>query len=60
MIIKKIYRIGVTVHESGYVDVEANTESEARELVDEAIDNGEFFGNKSWVDVEEVIEVINK
>lgn len=53
----KIYRIGVTMIEEGYVEVEAKNEKEAKELAGEACNRGGFIGDDSYARIEEVLEI---
>ena len=53
---KEIYRIGITIHEKGYVEVEATNEKEALELAEEESNNGGFIGYNSYSEIEKILE----
>lgn len=52
----KKYRVYATMKEYGYVDIEANSKEEAKELAFEAINNGDFTSNNSECETGEVVE----
>ena len=53
----RIYRIGVKMIETGYVDVSAKNQREALQKAEEECNSGDFVGNNSYAEIGRVIEV---